>query len=181
MIPHRTYSYATVQVIAVLVVCGALTLVAGQRSLAGEEPARASDARGRAVPAHETSLPGKSAPVGAASKSPKQADKADANEPTVGDPLAAGKIELLRDEIVTALRSRGVADNFGRFQSYARAKLNSTAGPHTGSELTGNCRLSCMITCCVIRWMPRPRPRSSPVRCIRPCTMIRGGWLNCCR
>ena len=147
MTPHRTISCTAVRIISVLVVCGASTLGVGPRRLvAGEARGRASDARVRAVRAQETSLPSESVSIVAAPKAEKrdgkQADKTDESQVTVGDPLAPGKVELLRDEVVNALRSRGVADNFGRFQSYARAKLNSTAGPHTGSELTGNCRLS---------------------------------------
>jgi hypothetical protein len=59
----------------------------------------------------------------------------------LGDPLAPGKMQLLRNEIVAGLRDRGIEDNFARFQSYAGMKLDSTAGTFTGSELTGNCRL----------------------------------------
>ena len=60
---------------------------------------------------------------------------------TVGEPMAAGMMELLRDEIVTGIQRRGISDRYARFQSYAIGKLNSSAGRYTGSELAGNCRL----------------------------------------
>ena len=59
-----------------------------------------------------------------------------------GEPLAPGMMRLLQNEIVTGLRTRGVADDFIRFQHYAGSRLDATAGLYTGSELTGNCRLS---------------------------------------
>ena len=60
---------------------------------------------------------------------------------TIGDPLAAGKMRLLQDEIIAGIRRRGITDRFAKFQSYAIGRVNSTAGAYTGSELTGNCRL----------------------------------------
>ena len=60
---------------------------------------------------------------------------------TVGEPMAAGMMELLRDEIIAGIRNRGISDRFARFQGYAIEKLNSSAGRYTGSELAGNCRL----------------------------------------
>ncbi len=60
----------------------------------------------------------------------------------VGEPLAPGMIELLQKEIAAGLKRRGIQDKFARFRRYAAGKLNSTAGPRTGSELTGKCRLS---------------------------------------
>ena len=59
----------------------------------------------------------------------------------VGEPLAPGMIELLQNEITAGLKRRSIQADFARFQSYAGSKLNSTAGPRTGSELTGRCRL----------------------------------------
>ena len=50
-------------------------------------------------------------------------------------------MDLLRQEIVSGIAKRGITDRFARFQSYAIGKLNSSAGPYTGSELAGNCRL----------------------------------------
>jgi hypothetical protein len=60
---------------------------------------------------------------------------------TVGEPLAPGMMELLRDEIVAGLKTRGIQSRFARFQSYLSGKLYSTSGAYTGSELAGNCRL----------------------------------------
>jgi hypothetical protein len=61
---------------------------------------------------------------------------------SIGDPLASSKLELLKQEILAGLVKRHTVDNFARFRSYTAMKLNSTAGRYTGSELTGNCRLS---------------------------------------
>ncbi len=51
-------------------------------------------------------------------------------------------MELLKQEIMAGLVKRHITDNFARFRSYTAYKLNSSAGRYTGSELTGNCRLS---------------------------------------
>ncbi len=67
---------------------------------------------------------------------------ADGAEATVGEPLAPGMIEILQQEIRNAVRTRGVDDNFARFQRYSGYKLDSSAAAYTGSELAGNCRLS---------------------------------------
>lgn len=66
-------------------------------------------------------------------KSPKTA--------VVGEAMAPGMVKLLQDEILAGLRRRGMTDRFARFQSYAAGRVNATAGKHTGSELTGNCRI----------------------------------------
>ncbi|MEN6452372.1 MAG: hypothetical protein ABFC96_17930 [Thermoguttaceae bacterium] len=71
----------------------------------------------------------------------KTGDKAKETTETVGEPLAPGMMKLLRDEIVTGIRNRGITDHFVRFQNYAIGKVNSSAGRYTGSELAGNCRL----------------------------------------
>ena len=60
----------------------------------------------------------------------------------LGDPLSQGKLKLMTDEIRTGIPKRGVSAEWGRWQSYAAMKVNSSAGRYTGSELTGNCRLS---------------------------------------
>ena len=60
---------------------------------------------------------------------------------TVGEPLAPGMMQLLRDEIVNGLNRRGITHRFANFQSEAIRQLNSSAGRYTGSELAGNCRL----------------------------------------
>ena len=67
---------------------------------------------------------------------------ADGAEATVGEPLAPGMIEILQQEIRNAVRTRGVDDNFARFQRYSGYKLDTSAAAYTGSELAGNCRLS---------------------------------------
>ena len=75
--------------------------------------------------------------------SKKKTDAADAKKDrAVGEPLAPGMIKLIQDEIVAGLKKRGITDRFARFQSYAIGKVNSSAGRYTGSELTGNCRLT---------------------------------------
>ncbi len=60
---------------------------------------------------------------------------------TVGEPLAPGMMQLLRDEIVTGLNRRGNAYRFAQFQRSMIGQVNSSAGRYTGSELAGNCRL----------------------------------------
>jgi hypothetical protein len=60
---------------------------------------------------------------------------------TVGEPLAPGMMQLLRDEIVNGLNRRGNAHRFADFQSEMIRQVNSSAGRYTGSELAGNCRL----------------------------------------
>jgi hypothetical protein len=74
-----------------------------------------------------------------ASQNPKPLSE---SETTIGEPLAPGMIEILQQEIVNSLRTRGVTDNFARFQRYSGYKLDSSASAYTGSELAGNCRLS---------------------------------------
>jgi hypothetical protein len=61
---------------------------------------------------------------------------------TIGEPRAQAMIKLLQQEIVDGLAKRGITENFRRFERYAASRLAATAGPRTGSELTGNCRLS---------------------------------------
>ena len=63
------------------------------------------------------------------------------NGETVGNPEAPGLMALLKQEIRTGLRTRGIEGNFQRFVSYTGMKLDSTAG-YSNSEVTGNCRLS---------------------------------------
>ncbi len=60
----------------------------------------------------------------------------------LGEPFAPGMLKLLQQEIVAGFAKRQITDNYARFRSYAGYKLNSSAGRYTGSELTGNCRLS---------------------------------------
>jgi len=70
------------------------------------------------------------------------AGAADKSElPAVGDPLAAGKIELLEQEMINGIRGRRIENEFMRFRNYLSYKLNTFSAPHTGNEVTGNCRL----------------------------------------
>ncbi len=62
-------------------------------------------------------------------------------EETVGEPFAAGMMQLLHDEIVNGLVQRGNMHRFADFQSEAIRQVTSSAGRYTGSELAGNCRL----------------------------------------
>ena len=79
-----------------------------------------------------------------AAKSDASAEAASPNAPNpiYGEPLAPGMVKLLQEEIVSALQTRGNEGDFARFQSYAGGRLAMSAGGYTGSELTGNCRLS---------------------------------------
>jgi len=61
---------------------------------------------------------------------------------SVGEPLAPGMMKLLDDEIVEGIKRRGIIDRFARFQRYMIGKVEASAPRYTGSELSGNCRLS---------------------------------------
>ena len=63
------------------------------------------------------------------------------DSPSLGEPLSAGMIELMQKEMVDGFKKRNIGAKFGRFQSFAAGKMNATARA-SGSELTGNCRLS---------------------------------------
>ncbi len=60
---------------------------------------------------------------------------------SVGHPQAPGLMVLLEREIRAGLKERGIESNIYRWRRYAAAKLNSTAGAYSNSEITGNCRL----------------------------------------
>ncbi len=111
--------------------------------LLANEPAKGSPALSGAI--SESSLKSedseKSAPADGSSASGETAESA-AKPSLLGDPLAPGKLQLLKQEIMSGLVKRQITDNFARFHSYTGFKLNSSAGRYTGSELTGNCRLS---------------------------------------
>ena len=62
--------------------------------------------------------------------------------PMPGDPLAAGVVKLLQDEIRQGIERRNVEGRFAQWRRYTAAKLDSTAGPRRTSEITGNARLS---------------------------------------
>ena len=77
------------------------------------------------------------------SKSAKKgATPAETNDKIVGQPQAAGMVEIMLRDIVNSVRERGVSDNLARFQRYTGYKLDSSSAAYTGSELAGNCRLS---------------------------------------
>ena len=63
------------------------------------------------------------------------------NAVTIGEPQAAAMIQLLEEEIASGLKNRRIDSSFARFRAYAAMKLDATAGPRRGSEVTGNCRL----------------------------------------
>lgn len=60
---------------------------------------------------------------------------------TVGNPLAPGLMALVKQEMRDGLATRRQQSNFQRFVSYTAMKLDTTAGPMSPSEVTGNCRL----------------------------------------
>lgn len=61
--------------------------------------------------------------------------------PWPGERLAPGMVKLLQQEMLSGLEKRGIVGQFQLFRRYAGSRLDATARPHTGSELTGNCRL----------------------------------------
>jgi len=61
---------------------------------------------------------------------------------SVGEPLAAPILDLLREEMLSGFRQRNIESQFRRFASYAGRKLDTSAAAYTGSELNGRCRLS---------------------------------------
>lgn len=62
--------------------------------------------------------------------------------PLVGEPLAPGILDLLRDEMVNGFRRRNIESQFRRFERYAGQRLDISVASYTGSELNGRCRLS---------------------------------------
>jgi len=60
---------------------------------------------------------------------------------SVGEPMAPGIMTLLQQEVANGLKRRGNYSKFLQFARYAGSRLDATARPHSGSELTGNCRL----------------------------------------
>ncbi|NQT36830.1 MAG: hypothetical protein HQ581_05040, partial [Planctomycetes bacterium] len=65
----------------------------------------------------------------------------DPETPQMGHPSAPGLMTLLHNEMATGMKKRKIEGKFTQFRRYTAGKLNATAGPRTGSELTGNCRL----------------------------------------
>jgi len=95
----------------------------GEEAAKPEEPSQSEEAVGTDEDETEETQP--------------PADKPD----PIGEPLSAGMIKLLQREMVEGFKRRNISDRFGRFQSFAAGKMNATAR-YSGSELTGNCRLS---------------------------------------
>ena len=95
----------------------------------------------------------------------KSAEQAAEKTESVGEPLAAGMMKLLQEEIVLGIRGRNITDRFARFQSYAAGRVNATAGGYTGSELTGNCRIRWYNHMMQNMLAARPRPNALPANC----------------
>jgi hypothetical protein len=73
-------------------------------------------------------------------KSPTSPTSPDAA--AVGNPLAPRLMPLIVQEMRDGFRQRGVERQFAQWCSYARSRLDSTAGDLRTSEITGNCRLA---------------------------------------
>ena len=141
---------AAIACTTLLVQCGVFVgSVAGADKTANEpEPSAAKDIAVKAK-ADQTATSGNAAKSGDVAKSTKPGDssvKSDKGDKTgkpatIGDPLAANKMQLLKEEILSGVRQRGIEGNLARFQSYADGRLDASAGRYTGSELAGNCRL----------------------------------------
>jgi hypothetical protein len=71
-----------------------------------------------------------------------ESEPENSNVQPAGNPLAAGTIALLQQEIVTGFRDRKIDSKFAQFCRYLGMKLTSTAGPYPTSEVTSLCRLS---------------------------------------
>jgi hypothetical protein len=130
--------------LAIIALVSVLAVPTAARSATGQAKARLA----KSSQSEKTAPPTKSSQSPKPAKSVKKADSEQKTKvagkdaaDTVGEPMASGMMELLRDEIVSGIRQRGIGDRFARFQSYAIGKLNASAGRYTGSELAGNCRL----------------------------------------
>jgi hypothetical protein len=80
--------------------------------------------------------------LAAAPWGPALAEPAETDSETLGEPLAAGIMELLEKEIVDGLKRRGIEAAFARFERFAGQKLDNSAGASRSSEVTGICRLA---------------------------------------
>lgn len=69
------------------------------------------------------------------------ADAPTSSVPEVGNPLAAGMITLMQNEIVDGFRQRNIESTFAQFQRFANGKLDTSAAGR-GGEVTGICRLA---------------------------------------
>ena len=105
-----------------------------------DSPAAEQGGKKPAPAGAEATLEGRQDPNGQRSEPLHQ--PAPEHKASLGEPLAPEIMELMVQEIKAGLRLRHIEDNFARFENYAGYKLNSSAGPYTGSELMGNCRLS---------------------------------------
>ena len=56
--------------------------------------------------------------------------------------LGAREVETAQRGNQAGIAKRQIGDTWARWQSYAAGRVNASAGKYTGSELTGNCRLS---------------------------------------
>jgi len=126
---------------AILVaLCPGPWAVAAQAVPASEEAAVSGDSDAPSAepeePAPESGMPPES----------PDADRAYGSDPTppqtVGEPLAAAILDLLREEMLSGFRQRQIESRFRRFEIYAGRKLDSSVASYTGSELNGRCRLS---------------------------------------
>lgn len=81
------------------------------------------------------------APDKTAGKSPEKNAATASAISAVGDPAAAGKLDLAIQEMINGIKARSIQDEFLRFRSYLALKLDTTAARYTGNEVTGNCRL----------------------------------------
>jgi len=80
--------------------------------------------------------------TGAALTSRAPAARGEDRGETVGNPLAPSLPPMLKQEILTGFKTRGIEGTWRQFLGYGAAKLDSTAGALQTSEITGNCRLS---------------------------------------
>jgi len=105
----------------------------------GEAAATTSDSGAPSVepeaPRPESELP----PASADAEGPQGGEPT--SQGTVGEPLAAGMVDLLREEMLSGFRRRHIEGQFRRFEGYAARKLDSSVAAYTGSELNGRCRL----------------------------------------
>jgi hypothetical protein len=70
------------------------------------------------------------------------ADGAPGKAKHAGNPLAGGMVALVQQEMVAGFKERHIESEFAQFARYLGIKLDTTAGPYSTSEVTGNCRLS---------------------------------------
>jgi len=80
--------------------------------------------------------------AGEESESESESPAAEESESPAGNPLAAGVVKAVRQEIENNLRARGVTGRWISFERYTAYTLAKHAARHTGNELTGNCRLN---------------------------------------